>query len=130
MSEQRAQLVQAPGRVDPERLHELSKHALLAQDVTTMVKTLAPADFPYTVTEDDHVLLCTDTSAMAITLPDAATVPGREYMFKKTTTAVVNITLTPAAGNIDAGASFVFGGSGRLAATVASDGTDWWVVAT
>lgn len=129
MSEQRAEVAQSLDRVDAPRLRELSRAAVLAQDVTTVIRSLVDADFPYTLTGDDHTIFCANTVGVAVLLPLAASVPGREYVIKKITLAAATIVLTPAGSDqIEAAASFAFGAGARAVQIIRSDGVDWWLV--
>lgn len=76
-----------------------------------------------TLGPNDSVLIMTNTAAKAVAMAGGATaIPGRQY-------TVVNagatgaITITPAAGLIDGGATYSL--AAGLACTVINDGTNW-----
>lgn len=80
-----------------------------------------------TVTNQDSVIIATNTAAKAAALLGAALVqPGRQYTFVNAATGA--ITITPSAGQIDGAATKVLV-AGTAAAptclTIISDGTMW-----
>ena len=65
---------------------------------------------------------------MAVTLPNAATIPsGRVYRVYKDA-AAQTITITPATGTIDGGANTTLATGAIHAKTFVSDGTNWFTV--
>ncbi len=82
-----------------------------------------------TVSTTDHVIVVTKTSGEATNIPLPAGVLGRTLVIKdgKGDALTNNITLTPAAGTIDGGATFVLN-LNRQSATIVYDGTEWEVI--
>lgn len=95
------------------------------------VTSLSNASTPYTVLGTDYFLSC-DTSAgvLTVTLPNAATVPGRTYVIRDSGGAVStnNITIATAGGNLVGGAAAAATkviSANYSGATVYSNGTTW-----
>lgn len=92
--------------------------------------TKAVADSPYTTLATDEIVFwncvggnCTQN------IPTPVGALGRTLIVKRTDTSVNTLTLTPAAGQIEGGASFVVAGGGtRASITIVSDGSNWWVI--
>ena len=98
--------------------------AVLPTRTVTTTATLAPAT-------DGILLASTAGGSYTITLNSPAAGNRREFIIKKTTTDGNAITLSPASGTIDGGASHIFSGvSGSIgqAVRVLFDGTNWWVI--
>jgi hypothetical protein len=76
----------------------------------------------------DGIVLCNLGSAAAITLP--ANTLGRVLYFVDIggAASTKNITLTPAAGQINGGSTYVLN-LNRAAIGIVGDGTNWWVFA-
>ncbi len=95
------------------------------------VRTRAISANDAIVCATDNVLLVTTGSNIAITLTTPIAGEFRDFVIKKVSSNGNTITLTPASGQIDGGASFVFSGtfgtSGE-AVHVVFDGTNWWVI--
>lgn len=83
-----------------------------------------------TLTANDYNLLVIGaTGAVAVALPDATTTPpGRTYTVYKDA-AAQTITITPAAGTVDGGASTTLATGAIHAKTFVNDGTNWFTVA-
>ena len=81
-----------------------------------------------TLTNNDYVLLCSPTGgSIVITVPGPATVqPGRNYIVRRDATATNTVTLTPASGLINGGASLVLAAGAIGSAEIYSDGTNWF----
>lgn len=79
------------------------------------------------LTANDYVLLLLVlTGATAVTLPDATLIqPGREYTIYKDDSAQT-VTITPAAGLVDGGASTTLATGAVHAKTFVNDGTNWF----
>lgn len=90
----------------------------------TTVITSATA---YTVADTDYfVTLQSLTGATAVTLPaPSAALKGREYLLHKDASAQT-VTITPASGNIDGGASVTLATGAVHARRVFCDGAAWW----
>jgi hypothetical protein len=86
----------------------------------------------YTVAAADDVVLVDPTAgAFDVTLPNANVVTGRRIQVKRTTTSANAVTVKSAGGTIDnvAGATGITLAGGSLSSlTVASDGTNWWII--
>lgn len=82
-----------------------------------------------TLTNNDYDLLVIGaTGAVAITLPAGSSVqPGRLYRVYKDA-AAQTITITPASGTIDGGASTTLASGAVHAKAMVTDGTNWFVV--
>lgn len=97
-----------------------------------VTKTCMGSGNAYTVSAYDVVVFCDGSGGGAgtITIPSAATYPGREITLKSTvTTATGTSTVSATAGNIDGAASYTFNSAVNYEGiTVVSDGTDWWII--
>ena len=86
----------------------------IAGEITTasgrIVKTTAPGAYPYTTLYTDYVIWVDTSSARTINLI-ASPATGRTYRIKDIVGSAGsnNITITPAAGNIDGAASYAIG---------------------
>lgn len=82
-----------------------------------------------TLTNNDYdLLLVSLTGATAVTLPSAATIqPGRLYRIYKDASAQT-VTITPATGTVDGGASTTLATGAVHAKAFLSDGTNWFTV--
>lgn len=92
----------------------------------TRVVTAAGA---VTVSTTDHIIVVNKTSGAATVVNLPAGVLGRELVIKdgKADAATNNITLTPAAGNIDGSATFVMNVN-RQATTLVYNGAEWSII--
>jgi hypothetical protein len=84
----------------------------------------------YSATAADNTLLANTTSAsVAITLPSASGIAGRIYTIKKIGTGGLDnaLTITPAAGTIDGGSSFVIYNDWSYV-TLQTDGSNWFII--
>ena len=80
------------------------------------------------LTNNDYVLLLTPGAATAVTLPSGPLVqPGRSYTVYKTA-AAFTVTITPATGTVDGGASTTLLTSQVHAKTFVTDGTNWFTI--
>jgi hypothetical protein len=92
--------------------------------------TKAVADSPYTTAATDEMIFwncvggnCTQN------LPTPVGALGRTLIVKRTDTTANTLTLTPAAGQVEGGASLIVaGGANRASITLMSDGSNWWVI--
>lgn len=83
---------------------------------------------PYTVLATDEIILMDATAgARTVNIPSAATA-RRQITIKKTDASGNAVTVTPAAGNIDAAATYSLSALNRYV-TVVSDGSNWKVIA-
>ena len=81
------------------------------------------------LSQNDYWLLVTAGAATAVTLPSAATVqPGRIYGIYAANTAFT-VTITPATGTVDGGASTTLASGGNHAKEFITDGTNWFTIA-
>lgn len=78
---------------------------------------------------DNTVLVNTTSAAITITLPAAGTIAGRIYTIKKIGTGDIDnpLTITPAAGTIDGGASLIMYNDYSYV-TIQTDGTNWYII--
>ena len=84
----------------------------------------------YTATGADNTILANTTSgAIVITLPDPASFAGRIYTIKKIGTGGIDnqLTITPAAGTIDGGASYIIYNDWTYV-SLQTDGSNWYVI--
>ncbi len=90
-----------------------------------VVKTTTPGAYPYTTLTTDYVILASSTAAHTINLI-AAPVTGTTYRIKDVTgsASINNITITPAAGNIDGGTSLVLN-TNFASVDLVYNGTAW-----
>ncbi len=90
-----------------------------------VVKTTSPGAYPYTTLTTDYVILV-DTSATRTINLISSPVTGTTYRIKDSvgSAAANNITITPAAGNIDGAASYVINNNYGSVDVVYS-GTQW-----
>lgn len=96
------------------------------------VRTRAIAANDALICATDNVILANTAGGnIGITLTTPIAGEFRDFYIKKTTTDGNTITLTPASGQIDGGASFVFSGTFGTAGEgvhIVFDGTNWWVI--
>src|SRR5207237_2391799 len=81
----------------------------------------------YTASASDNTILANTTSgSITITLPAAASITGRIYTLKKIGSGGIDnpLTITPASGTIDGGASFIIYNDWSYV-TLQTDGTNW-----
>lgn len=84
----------------------------------------------YTLGKSDYTLSIQGaTGAVAVTLPAPTGLAGREYVIHKDA-AAQTVTITPASGNIDGGASVTLASAAVHARRVFCDGTGWWTSAS
>jgi len=82
----------------------------------------------YSALATDNVILANaGSNAIAITLPGASTVIGREYVIKKTDGTANVITITASSGNID-GQTNAYISVQYQSLTIISDGTNWDII--
>jgi hypothetical protein len=91
--------------------------------------TVVTAATTYTLGETDYWVSGQSlTGATAWTLPaPTANRTGRQYILHKDASAQT-VTITPASGNIDGGASVTLATGAVKARIVMCDGTGWWTV--
>lgn len=84
-----------------------------------------------TVTASDQTILA-DVSggAISVNLPTAASVRGKVYMIKKTSTGSNSVTIDPAGSEQIAGTTVLVFNGNKGARQIISDGTAWWVIST
>lgn len=84
----------------------------------------------YTLGKTDYILSVQGaTGAVAVTLPAPTGLAGREYVVQKDA-AAQTITITPASGNVDGGASVTLASGAVHARRLFCDGTGWWTGAS
>jgi hypothetical protein len=95
----------------------------------SMAVTVVSKSANYAATANDNVILVSASGgAVAITLPSAATVPGREYVVKKTDATANAVTISDAgAATIDGQASVATSVQYQSYVLV-SDGTNWNII--
>lgn len=84
----------------------------------------------YTATATDNTILANTTSAaITISLPAAGSITGRIYTIKKIGTGGIDnqLTISPAAGTIDGGSSYVIYNDWTYV-TLQTDGSNWYVI--
>lgn len=107
--------------------------AALTGNTSTQARTLGTrvhtAAGDVTVSATDHVIVVKKTSGAATNVPLPAGVLGRTLVIKdgKADASSNNITITPAAGNIDGAATFVMS-TDKQAITVVYDGVQWEII--
>lgn len=92
------------------------------------VKVVTPAAYPYTTVPQDYLILVDTSSARTINL-SASPVTGQRYVIKDSVGSAVanNITITPAAGNIDgAGSATIATNYGSL--QLVYNGSEWSII--
>lgn len=84
----------------------------------------------YTATAADNtILMNTTSSALTLTLPNPSTFSGRIYTIKKVGNGGIDheLTITPAAGTIDGGSSYVIYNDWTYV-TLQTDGANWYII--
>ena len=84
----------------------------------------------YTLTVSDNTLLANTTSAaITVTLPNPASFAGRIYTIKKIGTGGIDneLTISPASGTIDGGASYKIYNDWTFVA-LQTDGSNWYII--
>lgn len=84
----------------------------------------------YSATATDNTILANTTSgAITISLPAAGSITGRIYTIKKIGTGGIDnqLTISPAAGTIDGGSSYVIYNDWTYV-TLQTDGSNWYVI--
>ncbi len=84
----------------------------------------------YTATAADNtILMNTTSSALTLTLPNPSTFAGRIYTIKKVGTGGIDheLTITPTAGTIDGGTSYVIYNDWTYV-TLQTDGSNWYII--
>lgn len=84
----------------------------------------------YTITAADNTILAnTSSGAITITLPSSTGITGRIYTIKKIGSGGIDnqLTISPAAGTIDGGASFVIYNDWTYV-TLQTDGSNWYII--
>ncbi|TXJ25829.1 MAG: hypothetical protein E6Q24_13130 [Chitinophagaceae bacterium] len=84
----------------------------------------------YTATAADNtILMNTTSSALTLTLPNPSTFSGRIYTIKKVGSGGIDheLTITPAAGTIDGGSSYVIYNDWTYV-TLQTDGANWYII--
>lgn len=82
-------------------------------------------------TAAQYDVLLVDPSAGAVTITivgPSATVRGRTYTIKRTTTSANTVTIQAVSGNIDNAASYVLAGGTLASVDVVCDTANWWVI--
>lgn len=80
---------------------------------------------------DDVVLVDPTAGAFDVTLPNANVLAGRRVQVKRTTTSANAVTVKSGGGTIDnvaAATGITLAGGSLNSITVASDGTNWWII--
>jgi hypothetical protein len=81
------------------------------------------------VTSGDYLLLCDSTAgAVTVTLPPAALVPGRIYVFKRINAGANNVVVDGYASETIDGATTYTLSSQWAGVTVMSNGTAWFII--
>jgi hypothetical protein len=87
-------------------------------------------DSPYTTAATDEMVFWSCTGGNCTqNLPTPVGALGRTLIVKRTDTTANTLTLTPAAGQVEGGASLIIsGGANRASITLMSDNANWWVI--
>jgi hypothetical protein len=88
------------------------------------------ADSPYTTAATDEMVFWSCTGGNCTqNLPTPVVALGRTLIVKRTDTSANTLTLTPAAGQVEGGASLIIGGGpNRASVTLMSDNANWWII--
>jgi len=88
------------------------------------------ADSPYTTAATDEMVFWSCTGGNCTqNLPTPVGALGRTLIVKRTDTSANTLTLTPAAGQVEGGASLIIGGGpNRASVTLMSDNANWWII--
>jgi hypothetical protein len=97
----------------------------LSWDTSTNFQVTSIGASDYSVLDTDQIILKT-AAGNTITLQNAVGRTGQTHFIKRTTTGGTATTVNTAGGNIDNAATFPLGG--LVSITVASDGTNWWII--
>jgi hypothetical protein len=87
-------------------------------------------DSPYTTLATDEMIFwnCTGGNCTQ-NLPTPVGALGRTLIVTRTDTTANTLTLTPAAGQVEGGASLIIGGGPtRASITLMSDNANWWII--
>jgi hypothetical protein len=78
---------------------------------------------------DNTILVNTSSAAVTLTLPNPGTFAGRIYTIKKIGSGGIDkeLTITPAAGTIDGGSSYVIYNDWTYV-TLQTDGSNWYII--
>jgi hypothetical protein len=115
----------AGGSTSVSVLGRLNTQAVYVNAVT---KTFADTGYVVSATDDTLFWDCSGGNC-ATTVPTPVGARGRTLTFKRVDTSANTLTLTPAAGQVEGGASFIVaGGGGRVSVTLRSDNANWWIV--
>jgi hypothetical protein len=76
---------------------------------------------------ETFVMAASGALGITVTLPPAATVPGRIVTVKKVDAVFANVTVAPIAGTIDGNATYLLGNQYQYV-RVLSDGSNWKIV--
>ena len=90
----------------------------------------AVADSPYTTLATDEMVFWNCAGgACTQNLPTPVGALGRTLIVKRTDTSANTLTLVPAAGQVEGGASLIIGGGPtRASFTLMSDNANWWII--
>ena len=92
--------------------------------------SIATVTSNYTLTNANNTVLANTTSgAITITLPAPTNISGRIYTIKKVGTGGIDkeLTISPASGTIDGGASYVIYNDWTYV-TLQTDVTNWYII--
>jgi hypothetical protein len=93
------------------------------------VRAVTPGAYPYTAATNDQVILASAASGnVQINLPAVASVPGREYVIKKTDATANTITIQANGAETIDGQNTVAMNIQYQSYTIVSDGNHWYVL--
>lgn len=94
-----------------------------------LATAIAACNADHSVNATDSVLLCDSTSqAIALTLPTAVGISGRQYTFKRVNSGANSVTIATTASEVIDGASTLVLSTQYDRVTIVSDGANWWVI--
>ena len=99
--------------------------ALATSEIISTTRAVS-ATYPVALT-DEVILADATAAAFVVTLPTAASVPGRRITVKKIDASVNAVTVASGGGTIDGAVSIALTAQ-NWALTVISGGANWWVV--
>jgi hypothetical protein len=93
------------------------------------VRAVTPGSYPYSAATNDQVILASAASGnVQINLPAVATVPGREYIIKKTDATANTITIQANGAETIDGQNTIAENIQYQSYTIVSDGNHWYVL--
>ncbi len=95
--------------------------------VISLPKTITAST--YTVLVSDFYLICNNVTGVVLTLPDAASFPGRPIQLRNAAVGVITSDSSNVAGLLSlTPGTAILGGTVGLTASLVSDGSIWYVM--